>query len=93
MKLLHREDVLEAGYDLPTTGLCANIGETEMQELRFGGEWILAEDETLVADGHEQRYLYLVVSGEVAIPKPTTRAKLNKLPRLELVRLLAKWHF
>jgi len=44
MKLLHREDVLEAGHDLPTTGLCANIGPTEMEELKFGGEWILAED-------------------------------------------------
>jgi hypothetical protein len=31
MKLLHREDVLEAGHDLPTTGLCANIGPTEME--------------------------------------------------------------
>ena len=51
MKLLHREDVLEAGYDLPNTGLCANIGADEMEELRFGGEWILAEDETLVTDG------------------------------------------
>ena len=51
MKLLHREDVLEAGYDLPNTGLCANIGTEEMEELRFGGEWILAEDETLVSDG------------------------------------------
>ena len=58
MKLLHREDVLEAGYDLPTTGLCANIGATEMEELRFGGEWILAEDETLVSDGHEQRVIF-----------------------------------
>ena len=77
MKLLHREDVLEAGYDLPTTGLCANIGDTEMQELRFGGEWILAEDETLVSDGHEQRYLYLLVSGEVAITKINDQGKLS----------------
>jgi len=57
MKLLHREDVLDAGYDLPATGLCANIGDAEMQQLRFVCEWILAEDETLLADGHEQRYL------------------------------------
>ena len=82
MKLLHREDVLEAGYDLPTTGLCANIGETEMQELRFGGEWILAEDETLVADGHEQRYLYLVVSGEVAITKANDQGKTQQIATL-----------
>ena len=82
MKLLHREDVLEAGYDLPTTGLCANIGDTEMQELRFGGEWILAEDETLVADGHEQRYLYMVVSGEVAITKINDQGKTQQIATL-----------
>ena len=82
MKLLHREDVLEAGYDLPTTGLCANIGDAEMQELRFGGEWILAEDETLVADGHEQRYLYMVVSGEVAITKINDQGKNQQIATL-----------
>ena len=82
MKLLHREDVLEAGYDLPTTGLCANIGDAEMQELRFGGEWILAEDETLVADGHEQRYLYLLVSGEVAITKINDQGKTQQIATL-----------
>ena len=82
MKLLHREDVLEAGYDLPTTGLCANIGDAEMQELRFGGEWILAEDETLVADGHEQRYLYMVVSGEVAITKINDQGKTQQIATL-----------
>lgn len=75
MKLLHREDVLEAGHDLPTTGLCANIGPTEMEELKFGGEWILADDETLVADGHEQRYLYMVVMGEVGIFKANDQGK------------------
>lgn len=75
MKLLHREDVLEAGHDLPTTGLCANIGPAEMEELKFGGEWILAEDETLVADGHEQRYLYMVVMGEVGIFKANDQGK------------------
>ena len=82
MKLLHREDVLEAGYDLPNSGLCANIGTAEMEELRFGGEWILAEDETLVADGHEQRYLYMVVSGEVAITKVNDQGKSQQIATL-----------
>ena len=68
MKLLHREDVLDAGYDLPATGLCANMG-CRNATTSFWWRWILAEDETLVADGHEQRYLYMVVSGEVAITK------------------------
>ena len=82
MKLLHREDVLDAGYDLPNTGLCANIGTEEMEELRFGGEWILAEDETLVSDGHEQRYLYMVVSGEVAITKINDQGKSQQIATL-----------
>ena len=82
MKLLHREDVLEAGYDLPNTGLCANIGASEMEELRFGGEWILSEDETIVADGHEQRYLYMLVSGEVAITKINDQGKTQQIATL-----------
>ena len=82
MKLLHREDVLEAGYDLPKTGLCANIAEDQMEELRFGGEWILTEDEVLVADGREQRYLYMVVSGEVAITKISDQGKTQQIAAL-----------
>ena len=69
MKLLHREDVIEAGYDLPNTGLFANIAEAQMGELKFGGEWVLAEDEILVADGHEQKYLYALVAGDAAVSK------------------------
>jgi len=69
MKLLHREDVIEAGYDLPNTGLFANIAEAEMEELKFGGEWVLAEDEILVADGHEQKYLYALIAGDAAVSK------------------------
>ena len=52
-----------------------------MQELRFGGEWILAEDETLVADGHEQRYLYMVVS-EVAITKINDQGRFSRIATL-----------
>jgi CRP-like cAMP-binding protein len=83
MKLLHREDVLEAGHDLPNTGLCANIGPDEMEELKFGGEWILSEDETIVADGHEQRYLYMVVMGEVGIFKANEHGKQQHITSLQ----------
>ena len=69
MKLLHREDVEEAGYEMPLEGLCANIDEFNLEALKFAGEWVLADDETLVADGQQQNYLYLVVSGEVGIYK------------------------
>jgi CRP-like cAMP-binding protein len=69
MKLLHREDVEEAGYEMPLEGLCANIDEFNLESLKFAGEWVLADDETLVADGQQQNYLYLVISGEVGINK------------------------
>ncbi len=69
MKLLHREDVEEAGYEMPLEGLCANIDEFNLEALKFAGEWVLADDETLVADGQQQNYLYLVISGEVGINK------------------------
>ena len=93
MKLLHREDVLEAGHDLPNVGLCANIGPDEMEELKFGGEWILSEDETLVADGHEQRYLYMVVLGEVGFLKRMIRVSNSTLLPLRPELRLVKWLF
>ena len=82
MKLLHREDVIEAGYDLPNTGLCANIGQAELEELKFGGEWVLAQDETVVADGHEQRYLYILVAGDVAISKKNDQGNSQQIATL-----------
>lgn len=82
MKLLYREDVQEAGYDLPAQGLCENIGEKEMEALKFGGEWVLASDEVLVSDGHEQRFLYMVVSGQVGIYKADDRGANQQIASL-----------
>ncbi|SVB08229.1 uncharacterized protein METZ01_LOCUS161083, partial [marine metagenome] len=82
MKLLHREDVIEAGYDLPETGLFASIDEFELEELKFGGEWVLAEDEILVADGHEQKYLYMLVSGDAAVSKKNDRGNSQQIANL-----------
>jgi CRP-like cAMP-binding protein len=82
MKLLYREDVEEAGYDLPAEGLCANIGNEEMQALKFGGEWVLARDEVLVSDGHEQKYLYMVVNGQVGIYKGDASGKSQQIATL-----------
>jgi len=82
MKLLHREDVIEAGYDLPNTGLCASIAEAELEELKFGGEWVLSENEVLVVDGHEQRYLYMLVAGEVAITKKNDQGNSQQIATL-----------
>lgn len=82
MKLLYREDVEEAGYDLPAEGLCANIGEEEMAALKFGGEWVLARDEVLVSDGHEQQFLYMVVNGQVGIYKADDRGSNQQIASL-----------
>ena len=82
MKLLYREDVEEAGYDLPAEGLCANIGEQEMGALKFGGEWVLARDEVLVSDGHEQRFLYMVVNGHVGIYKADDQGRNQEIASL-----------
>ncbi len=82
MKLLYREDVEEAGYDLPAEGLCANIGEAEMSALKFGGEWVLARDEVLVSDGHEQQYLYMVVNGQVGIYKADDQGRNQQIASL-----------
>ncbi len=82
MKLLYKEDVQEAGYDLPAEGLCANIGEQEMNALKFGGEWVLARDEVLVSDGHEQRFLYMVVSGQVGIYKADDQGRNQQIASL-----------
>jgi len=82
MKLLYREDVQEAGYDLPAQGLCENIGEQEMEALKFGGEWVLASDEVLVSDGHEQQFLYMVVSGQVGIYKADDQGRNQQIASL-----------
>jgi CRP-like cAMP-binding protein len=82
MKLLYREDVQEAGYDLPAQGLCENIAEQEMEALKFGGEWVLASDEVLVSDGYEQQFLYLVVSGQVGIYKADDQGKNQQIASL-----------
>ncbi len=82
MKLLHREDVEEAGYDMPVTGLCANISEFDLEALKFAGEWVLADDENLVGDGQRQNYLYLVITGEVGIYKNNDQGQSQHLASL-----------
>ena len=74
MKLLHREDVEEAGYDMPSTGICARITEFDLEELKYAGEWVLADDEVVVAEidadlvsavrGNQNRYTYNVASAD-----------------------------
>ncbi len=82
MKLLHREDEEEAGYEMPATGLCANIDEFNLEALKFAGEWVLADDENLVGDGQRQNFLYLVITGEVGIYKSNDQGQSQHLASL-----------
>ena len=82
MKLLHRDEVEEAGYEMPVTGLCARIDEFNLEALKFAGEWVLADDENLVVDGQRQNYLYLVITGEVGIYKRNEQGQSQHLASL-----------
>ena len=74
-------------------GFGANIAEAELEELKFGGEWVLSENEVVVNDGHEQRYLYMLVSGEVAITKKNDQGNSQQIATCPQERLLARWLF
>ena len=82
MKLLHRDDVEEAGYEMPATGLCARIDEFNLEALKYAGEWVLADDENLVVDGQRQNYLYLVITGDVGIYKRNEQGQSQHLASL-----------
>ena len=55
MKTLHNEDLLEAGYELPSSGLCYNLNPDDAKALMSEGEWLLAEDELVAREGEEQQ--------------------------------------
>ena len=68
----------EAGYDSERG--TAKHGEQEMNVLKFG-EWVLARDEVLVSDGHEQRFLYMV-NGQVGIYKADDQGRNQQIASL-----------
>ena len=45
MKTLFEEDLIDAGYELPSSGLCYNLDPDDAKALTSEGEWLLAEDE------------------------------------------------
>ena len=57
MKTLFEEDLIDAGYELPSTGLCYNLESDDAKSLISEGEWLLAEDELVAREGDEQRFL------------------------------------
>ena len=69
MKTLFEEDLLDAGYELPSSGLCYNLDPEDAKALISEGEWLLAEDELVAREGQEQRFLYMIVSGAVELSK------------------------
>lgn len=82
MKTLFQEDLLEAGYELPTSGLCFNLNPEDSKALISEGEWLLAEDELVAKEGEEQQYLYLVVSGTVELSKRDEKGKQQSIANL-----------
>jgi CRP-like cAMP-binding protein len=82
MKTLFQEDLIEAGYELPTSGLCFNLNPEDSKALISEGEWLLAEDELVAKEGEEQQYLYLVVSGTVELSKRDEKGKQQSIANL-----------
>jgi CRP-like cAMP-binding protein len=75
MKTLFEEDLLDSGYELPSSGLCYNLDPDDAKALISEGEWLLAEDELVAREGNEQRFLYMIVSGAVELSKKDEKGK------------------
>ena len=75
MKTLFQEDLLDSGYELPTSGLCYNLDPEDAKALISEGEWLLAEDELVAREGDSQQCLYMIVSGSVELSKKDDRGK------------------
>ena len=69
MKHLGQEERQEKDLHLFSVGICENIREEHLVQLNETGEWLLAEEEIIVADETEQKFLYILVEGEVEIFK------------------------
>jgi len=82
MKTLFQEDLLDAGYELPTSGLCYNLDPDDAKALISEGEWLLAEDELIAREGESQQYLYMIVSGSVDLSKKDDRGKQQTIANL-----------
>tara|TARA_B100002019_G_scaffold290932_1_gene309790 strand:- start:5599 stop:7008 length:1410 start_codon:yes stop_codon:yes gene_type:complete len=82
MKTLFEEDLIDAGYDLPTSGLCYNLDPEDSKALISEGEWLLAEDELVAKEGEEQQYLYMIVSGSVELTKKDEKGKQQTIANL-----------
>ena len=82
MKTLFEEDLKDAGYDLPTSGLCYNLDPEDSKALISEGEWLLAEDELVAKEGAEQQFLYMIVSGSVELTKRDEKGKQQTIANL-----------
>ena len=82
MKTLFEEDLLDAGYELPSSGLCYNLDPEDAKALISEGEWLLAEDELVAREGQEQRFLYMIVSGAVELSKKDEKGKHQNIANL-----------
>lgn len=69
MKTLSKEERVQQDLRLYSVGICENIREEHLGQLMESGEWLEAQDEIVVADQTEQKFLYILVEGEVEIFK------------------------
>ena len=69
MQTISQEELLEQDLRLYSIGICENIRAEHLALLKDNGEWLSAEDEIIVADDTEQKYLYIIVEGEMEIFK------------------------
>ena len=69
MQTISQEKLLEQDLRLYSIGICENIRAEHLALLKDTGEWLSAKDEIIVADDTEQKYLYIIVDGEMEIFK------------------------
>ncbi|MBT6957905.1 MAG: cyclic nucleotide-binding domain-containing protein [Opitutae bacterium] len=69
MQTISQEERLKQDLRLYSVGICDNIRAEHLELLKDTGEWLSAEDEIIVADDTEQKYLYIIVEGEMEIFK------------------------
>ena len=82
MKTLFQDDLREAGYELPRSGLCYNLNPEDSKALISEGEWLLAEDELVAKEGESQQFLYMIVSGSVELSKKDEKGKQQLIANL-----------
>ena len=62
--------------------MCFNMSKSEAEAFRAEGEWVLSENELIANEGESQRFLYMLVSGQVDLFKLGNSGKKEKINTL-----------